>query len=282
MRKIRKGKDFVVMWPIFRRNANGEREPYSIDQLTAQLRVQQPIGEAFKADEVSIEDNMVTWIFRGKSQIYSGIYNLILVENDGADGMVTVDTCKAFNLVEHSCDENVDGGSDIVIETVTLESDVALAPVVLEVGEDYDDTELREAIADLQEKDKATDTQLAALQQKDAQTEAKLTELSAETLSFQVVGNDTTLVFSDIKRNIVPGHRYRLTIKNPDIDMSGVGQLPESYIRLSILSYDEANNRTKLIVEIPATYPLQPFYDVTLPENSKGLGIATRATKGKV
>ena len=147
------------------------------------------------------------------------------------------------------------------------------------------------------------DAEIATLQQKDTQTEtaiarntaqitqvsgdvgetiAKLTELSEEILRFQVEGNDTTLVFSDIKRNIVPGHRYRLTIKNPDIDMSGVGQLSVSYIRLSILSYDEANNRTKLIIEIPVTYPLQPFYDVTLPENSKGLGIAIRATKGKI
>lgn len=113
-------------------------------------------------------------------------------------------------------------------------------------------------------------------------TQKEFTELSQEILTFKVEGNDTTLVFSDIKKNIVPGHRYRVTIKNTDIDMGGVGQLSTSYIRLSIISYDEANNRTKLIVEVPAVYPLQPYYDVTLPQNSKGLGIAIRATKGEI
>ena len=181
MRKIRKGKDIVVKWSIFR-NANGEREPYSIDQLTAQLRVQPPIGEAFKADEVSIEGNMVTWTFRGKSQIYSGIYNLILVENDGADGMVTVDTCKAFALVDHSCQETPAVGGDVVTDIVMLEGEVAFAPVVIELGgEPYDDTELREMIAE---------------------QDQKLTELSAEvgTLSDRISGGareETITEFTD-------------------------------------------------------------------------------------
>lgn len=116
----------------------------------------------------------------------------------------------------------------------------------------------------------------------DTEIKQQLTELSAEILNFQVAGNDTTLVFSDIKRNIAPGHRYRLTIKNPDIDMSGVGGLGLEYSRLSIVSYDTANVRTKLAIETPVPLQLLPYYDVILPDNSTGLGIAMRATKGEI
>lgn len=111
---------------------------------------------------------------------------------------------------------------------------------------------------------------------------SQLNETKSQLLSFQVEGNDTTLVFSDIKRNIVPGHRYRVYIKNPDIDMSGLSFAGLSYVRFSILSYDSSNNRTALIFDIPWSLPLLPYYDVTLPDTSKGLGIAIRAKKGEI
>ena len=161
MRKIRKGKDIVVRWSIFR-NVDGSREPYSIDQQTAELRIMPPVGEIIVADEVSINGNEIIWTFRGKNQVHPGIYNLILVEKDGKAGMLTVDTCKAFALVSHSCEETPDVGGDIVTEAVMIEGEVAFAPIQLP-GESYDDTELREKIAEQDE---------------------KLTELSAEVSSF--------------------------------------------------------------------------------------------------
>ena len=171
MRKIRKGKDIVVRWSLYR-NENGERVPFAID-ATAVLKVQTPYG-TITATEVTIEGNVVSWTFRGKDQEHLGYYGLELVQNDGEKGMVTVDTCTAFALVAHSCEETPDVGGDVVTDAVMLEGEVAFAPLVIELGgESYDDTELRDAIADLQEKDKATDTQLA-------EQSAKLTELSAE------------------------------------------------------------------------------------------------------
>ena len=170
-RKIRKGKDIVVRWSLYR-NENGERVPFAID-ATAVLKVQTPYG-TITATEVTIEGNVVSWTFRGKDQEHLGYYGLELVQNDGEKGMVTVDTCTAFALVAHSCEETPDVGGDVVTDAVMLEGEVAFAPLVIELGgESYDDTELRDAIADLQEKDKATDTQLA-------EQSAKLTELSAE------------------------------------------------------------------------------------------------------
>ena len=180
MRKIRKGKDIVVRWSLYR-NENGERVPFAID-ATAVLKVQTPYG-TITATEVTIEGNVVSWTFRGKDQEHLGYYGLELVQNDGERGMVTVDTCTAFALVAHSCDETPDVGGDVVTDAVMLEGEVAFAPLVIELGgESYDDTELRDAIADLQEKDKATDTQLA-------EQSAKLTELSEDVSKI----NDVTL-----------------------------------------------------------------------------------------
>ena len=157
IRKIRKGKDVVVKWPLYRRE-NGERVPYIINPANAKLRVMSPLGE-IQANEVKFNGNEVEWTFRGSEQEYVGNYTLIFVENDGQPGMVTVDTCKAFALVAHSCEETPDVGGDVVTESVMLEGDVAFAPVVIEVGSAYDDTELREMIAE---------------------QDTKLTELSAE------------------------------------------------------------------------------------------------------
>ena len=150
MRKIRKGKDIVVRWSLYR-NENGERVPFAID-ATAVLKVQTPYG-TITATEVTIEGNVVSWTFRGKDQEHLGYYGLELVQNDGEKGMVTVDTCTAFALVAHSCEETPDVGGDVVTDAVMLEGEVAFAPVVIELGgEPYDDTELREMIAEQDQK----------------------------------------------------------------------------------------------------------------------------------
>lgn len=177
-RSIRIGKDFNVRWSI-NKVVDGERQPYELAGKELVLRYRTPYGLK-EATEWKTEGNTIVWTFRGREQKSLGSYELILTENGGKDGMVTVDTCRAFKLVAHSCEETDGSGGDIVIEDVVLESEVAFAPVVVEVGggESYDDTEIKKDIADLQAKDKATDAELAALQQKDTQTEAKLTELS--------------------------------------------------------------------------------------------------------
>ena len=163
-RSIRIGKDFNVRWSI-RKVVDGERQPYELAGKELVLQYRTPYGLK-EATEWKVIGNTIIWTFRGREQKALGSYELILTENGGKDGMVTVDTCRAFKLVAHSCEETEGSGSDIVIEDVVLESEVAFAPIVIEGGggESYDDTEIK--------------NQLAALQQKDAQTEAKLAELS--------------------------------------------------------------------------------------------------------
>lgn len=139
---IRIGKDFSVHWTI-NKVVDGERLPYSLVGKELQLYIMNDNGRKEVAGW-KVRGNVIQWTFLGKDQKRLGAYQLVLVENADKDGMVTVDACKAFNLVAHSCEEDVDGGSDIVIETVTLESDVALAPIVKEGGgESYDEIKER-------------------------------------------------------------------------------------------------------------------------------------------
>ena len=125
-RAIRICKDFNVRWSI-RKVVDGERQPYELAGKELVLQYRTPYGTLHEAKEWKVEGNIIVWTFRGKDQKELGSHGLILTENAGKDGMVTVDTCRAFKLVAHSCEETEGSGSDIVIEDVVLESEVAFA-----------------------------------------------------------------------------------------------------------------------------------------------------------
>ena len=124
-RSIRIGKDFNVLWSI-RKVVDGERLPYELAGKDLELQYRTPYGIK-EATEWEVVGNTIVWTFRGKEQKALGSYELILTENGGKDGMVTVDTCRAFKLVAHSCEETEGSGSDIVIQDVMLESEVTFA-----------------------------------------------------------------------------------------------------------------------------------------------------------
>lgn len=73
----------------------------------------------------SVNINEVSFTFYGKDQHSLGVYRLVLVENDGSEGMRTIDTCRAFSLVGCSCEsDNEKPGGDI--EDVTIEKSTVL------------------------------------------------------------------------------------------------------------------------------------------------------------
>ena len=172
-RSIRIGKDFNVRWSIHR-VMDGERQPYELAGKELVLQYRTPYGLK-EATEWKVVGNTIVWTFRGKEQKALGSYELILTENGGKDGMVTVDTCRAFKLVAHSCEETEGSGSDIVIEDVVLESEVTFAALRGPQGErgpegpqgpqgergpqgeqgpagpSYDDTEIKGKLAELSE-----------------------------------------------------------------------------------------------------------------------------------
>lgn len=134
MKRIRIGKDFAVKWSIYSKTNEG-KEPYLLDPKNCLLRLISP----FKKEQVDgflIEGNTLTWAFRGRDQKMLGVYSLELVEHNGASGMVTIDACKAFELVAQTCDETGNNGGDIVIDALSLEGEVMLAPAKIEV-DDY-------------------------------------------------------------------------------------------------------------------------------------------------
>ena len=170
--KLRIGKDFGLTWTI-KAKLGAEEAPYTPSGNTVLLLVT-PYNKV-KAEGATFDGNTVNWIFRGKNQKRTGIYGLELVENWGEDGMVTIDTCDAFELVEHTCEETGNADNGVIFETLKFITDVELTqlrgpegpqgpqgpagPPGSGGGESYDDTELRGMIA---------------------KQDTKLTELSAE------------------------------------------------------------------------------------------------------
>ena len=123
MKRLRIGKDFGLTWTIKAKNA-GENSPYNPSSDSVLLLVT-PYNKV-KAEGVAFDGDKVRWIFRGKAQKHPGIYGLELVENWGKDGMITIDTCKAFELVEHTCEETGQDGDSLIFDTLEFMTDVEL------------------------------------------------------------------------------------------------------------------------------------------------------------
>lgn len=157
--KTRIGKDFNVIWSVFK-IVNGQRQPYELEGKNVMLILVSPYGSQAPVEGWTAIGNVVQWTFRGKDQKFVGTYRLILVENAGSYGMVTVDSCDAFALVAHSCEESGGDASTVVIESIQLESEVTLTPLrgpqgeqgpVGPAGPSYDDTEIQNKLTELSE-----------------------------------------------------------------------------------------------------------------------------------
>ena len=132
MRQVRIGKDFSINWSIFRKTEDG-REPYNLEGRDLSLRLQ----NAYRTEEVqgfAVTGNTIAWAFRGAEQKTLGTYSLILVENNGRNGMMTIDKVAAFELVAHTEQETGNDSADVLVEDVALDSEAALLPVRVSSG----------------------------------------------------------------------------------------------------------------------------------------------------
>jgi hypothetical protein len=170
--KVRIGKDFTIRWALL----TSEGEPYAINADAAILRIYSPYG-AKEAIGFIVSGNIIEWVFKGKDQKHLGDYTIELVENNGQDGMVSVDFVEAFTLVAHTNEESLNDEGAVEIQTIELTSQIALAPVTTGGGS-YDDTKIKQDIADLQEKDKATDAELAELSAEMGKKQDTITDLA--------------------------------------------------------------------------------------------------------
>lgn len=113
MKKIRKGKDIAVRWPIL---TNGEPESLEGLDLTLFVKSQYNVKQEMPFE---IDGNIVQFVFHGKDQTILGSYKLSLYKNYGKEGQNVIDYCDAFSLVSCTCKEGDDDG--LSEETVELE-----------------------------------------------------------------------------------------------------------------------------------------------------------------
>lgn len=108
------GNDIPIEWTIIRCG-----EPEDLVGKRFSLYLYSFAGKVEIEDYV-VSGNRIRFVFQGAQQIYAGIYGLLLVENEGEDGMYTIDHCQAFKLISHGygeceCSDGVTVTSDIAI-----------------------------------------------------------------------------------------------------------------------------------------------------------------------
>lgn len=121
MDKIRLGNDIEMRWSIFTRDGDN-RVPYDLEGRALTLSVVNRKGES--EIEFFAEGNIVTGVFRGRDQKILGKHGVILRENNGKDGMRTVDACDAFELVACSCEEAMGSPGTIQLFHLTFDTTI--------------------------------------------------------------------------------------------------------------------------------------------------------------
>ena len=121
MEKIRLGNDIEMRWSIFTRDGDN-RVPYDLEGRALTLSVVNRKGES--EIEFFAEGNIVTGVFRGRDQKILGKHGVILRENNGEDGMLTVDACDAFELVACSCEEALGSPGTIQLFHLTFDTTI--------------------------------------------------------------------------------------------------------------------------------------------------------------
>lgn len=121
MEKIRLGNDIEMRWSIFTWNGDN-KVPYDLEGRALTLSVVNRKGES--EIEFFAEGNIVTGVFRGRDQKILGKHGVILRENNGEDGMRTVDACDAFELVACSCEEALGSPGTIQLFHLTFDTTI--------------------------------------------------------------------------------------------------------------------------------------------------------------
>ena len=121
MEKIRLGNDIEMRWSIFTRDGDN-KVPYDLEGRALTLSVVNRKGES--EIEFFAEGNIVTGVFRGRDQKILGKHGVILRENNGEDGMLTVDACDAFELVACSCEEALGSPGTIQLFHLTFDTTI--------------------------------------------------------------------------------------------------------------------------------------------------------------
>lgn len=137
MEKIRKGNDIEVLWAIYAGEGINEA-PYDLTgkNLTLYVRNQFRRKEVY---DFEVNKHVLRWMFWGKDQSQLGKYSLELVENEGRQGMHTVDECDAFQLVSHSCETGGDNEGRVECIHLQFRANMGVFTPTLGGGIEVDD-----------------------------------------------------------------------------------------------------------------------------------------------
>lgn len=95
-------------------------------------------------------------------------------------------------------------------------------------------------------------------------------------------GNDDTFVSNKIE-GIKAGNKYRIWIKYPAIDMSGVTERRSNYIRFAVGTKSSPDSSTTYLAQVMCdtigVSDLDNYYDVTIPEGATIIEVGMRATQ---
>jgi len=121
MKRKMKGNDLRFNWRV----KDDEGHPYSVEEKDLTVVLRGPHG-AVPVNDVTFENNVVSFTFFGKDQKEFGIHTAVLIENAGRELMKTVDFVGAVELVAHTIQEGGSDSSQLSIDTVDLESTVVV------------------------------------------------------------------------------------------------------------------------------------------------------------
>lgn len=118
MKRIRIHNDITIDWSIIT-----NKEPLSLEGRD--LRVSLKSSYDTQQVDFYVEGNVITIYFLGGEQRTLGVYSVILQET--TDGIMrTLDECKAFELVPHSCMEGGEDEGSIHTSHIKLESSITI------------------------------------------------------------------------------------------------------------------------------------------------------------
>lgn len=126
MERIRIGNDIELRWKIYTTDAEGLSSPYDLTGKALEVSLFNAYADGEVPLDFTTEANEITAIYRGKDQKVTGRYSIILRENNGADGMKTVDEHDAFELVCRTMDESRNDDGDVKCYSLSFTSSFSI------------------------------------------------------------------------------------------------------------------------------------------------------------
>lgn len=136
MEKFRIGNDLTVFWAIL----DDDSQPYDLTGRTVKIFLTHPRGRMEITQDVNIQGNVISWLFRGRQQRYLGVYKLTVeIFSSPSTRVLRRDIDQAFSLVSATLYVEESNGRPQINETGKLTLSTILEvyqimPIVPQVG----------------------------------------------------------------------------------------------------------------------------------------------------